>query len=222
MKVPRAWSSLLADVTESPEYRALEALIEEERACARVYPHDDDVFAALARTAPNRVRVVILGQDPYHGEGQAHGLAFSVRPGVPRPPSLQNIHRELESDLGFAIPSHGSLEAWTDRGVLLLNTVLTVREREPGSHAGHGWEAFTDAVIEALARRERPVVFVLWGSHAQRKIKLVERGNAGHRVLRGVHPSPLSAYRGFLGSKPFSAINAMLAEHGEPPIDWRL
>lgn len=220
MKVPDGWRALLAETLASPELRALEELVADERTRGRVYPHEDDVFAALARTPPERVRVAILGQDPYHGEGQAHGLAFSVRRGVPRPPSLVNIHRELESDLGHPIPSHGCLECWADRGVLLLNTVLTVRESEPGSHAGKGWEVFTDAVIAGLAQRSDPVVFVLWGAHAQRKGKLVER--PPHRVLRSVHPSPLSAHRGFFGSRPFSAINRALAECGHPPIDWRI
>lgn len=220
MKVPASWAPLLADAIASPWYRELERFVAEERARGRVFPADEDVYAALAHTPPERTRVVILGQDPYHREGQARGLAFSVRPGVARPPSLMNIHRELESDLGIPVPNHGSLLAWADRGVLLLNTVLTVREGEAASHAGRGWEKLTDAVLEALARREQPTVFVLWGSHAHKKGKLVDR--PPHRVLRGVHPSPLSAHRGFLGSKPFSAINALLAECGEVGIDWHI
>jgi uracil-DNA glycosylase len=220
VRVPDTWREVLSEAIESDSFRALERFVAEERRRGNVYPHEDDVFAALTRTPPDRVRVAILGQDPYHGAGQAHGLAFSVRPGVARPPSLQNIHKELESDLGHPIPSHGCLDAWADRGVLLLNAVLTVREGEPGSHAGKGWESFTDAVLDALVKREKPVVFVLWGSHAQKKGKLVER--PPHRVLRGVHPSPLSAHRGFLGSKPFSTINAFLLEQGQEPVDWRL
>jgi len=214
MNLPSPWANLV-ELDER-----LRRFVAEERARGRVYPREEQVFAALERTEPDAVRVVILGQDPYHGEGQAHGLAFSVPRGVPRPPSLVNIHRELAADLGHPIPSHGSLESWADRGVLLLNTVLTVRESEAASHAGRGWEAFTDRVIVALAERVRPIVFVLWGSHAQKKARLVER--APHRVLRGVHPSPLSAHRGFLGSRPFTAVNALLAECGEPPMDWTI
>lgn len=220
MKIPDAWRDVLWEALESDWFRALDRFVREERAKGPVFPPEQDVFAALDRTPPDRVRVAILGQDPYHGAGQAHGLAFSVRPGVARPPSLQNIHKELESDLGVPIPSHGSLEAWADRGVLLLNAVLTVREGEAGSHANKGWEQLTDAVLQALVKRTKPVVFVLWGTHAQKKGKLVDQ--PPHRVLRGVHPSPLSAHRGFLGSKPFSAINALLKDVGEPPIDWRL
>lgn len=220
MRVPAAWRPLLAEVLASPEYRALERFVDEERARGPVYPAARDVFAALERTPPERVRVVILGQDPYHGEGQAHGLAFSVRPGTPRPPSLMNIHRELASDLGHEIPAHGCLECWADRGVLLLNTVLTVRAGEAGSHAGKGWEAVTDAALTALAARTAPIVFVLWGAHAQRKAKLLE--GPRHHVMRGVHPSPLSAHRGFLGSRPFSTINRALELRGETPIDWRI
>ncbi len=214
MKLPAAWAKLVR-VDD-----ALAKFVAEERARGNVYPREEHVFAALARTSPDDTRVVLLGQDPYHGEGQAHGLAFSVARGIARPPSLVNIHKELAADLGHPIPSHGCLESWTDRGVLLLNTVLTVREGEAGSHAGRGWESLTDAIIAALAERSRPIVFVLWGSHAQKKAKLVER--APHRVLRGVHPSPLSAHRGFLGSRPFSTINGILAELGEPPIDWKI
>jgi uracil-DNA glycosylase len=214
MKIPSPWADLVRVDDELARFVAA------ERARGPVYPREEHVFAALSRTAPDAVRVVILGQDPYHGEGQAHGLAFSVPRGVARPPSLVNIHKELAADLGHAIPSHGCLECWADRGVLLLNTVLTVREGEAGSHAGRGWEAFTDSVLDALAQGPRPIVFVLWGSHAHKKAKLVER--APHRVLRGVHPSPLSAHRGFFGSRPFSTTNAFLAESGEGPIDWSI
>lgn len=214
MKIPPAWAELVS-VDES-----LAAFIADERARVRVYPREEHVFAALERTPPSAVRVALLGQDPYHGEGQAHGLAFSVPHGVARPPSLQNIHKELAADLGHPMPPHGCLECWADRGVLLLNTVLTVRDGEAGSHAGRGWEAFTDSVLTALAARPRPIVFVLWGAHAQKKAKLVDR--APHRVLRGVHPSPLSAHRGFFGSRPFSKINALLSECGEGPVDWSI
>ena len=220
MMLPGPWRPFLSEAIASPWYAELSRFVDEERARGRVYPPPDDVFHALSRTPPDEARVVILGQDPYHGEGQAHGLAFSVRRGVARPPSLVNIHRELQEDLGHPIPSHGCLECWADRGVLLLNTVLTVREGEAGSHAGKGWEKLTDAILTRLAERERPLVFALWGGHAQRKSKLVDR--SPHVVIQGVHPSPLSAHRGFLGSRPFSAINRALAERGEQPIDWRI
>ena len=200
-------------------FEDLERFVAEERRRGPVFPPEEHVFAALVRTPFEAVRVVLLGQDPYHREGQAHGLAFSVPRGVTRPPSLTNMHKELRADLGIDVPDHGSLEAWADRGVLLLNTVLTVRAGEAGSHARRGWEAFTDGVIDALVKRERPVVFVLWGAHAQKKAARIA---APHRVLLGVHPSPLSAHHGFHGSKPYSAINRALEELGQPPIDWRL
>lgn len=219
-RVPVSWQHLLADALDAPWFAELVRFVGDERARGPVHPPKGEVFAALARTPPDRVRVVILGQDPYHGPGQAHGLAFSVRRGVRRPPSLVNIHKELAADLGHPIPTHGSLEAWADRGVLLLNTVLTVREGAAGSHAGRGWERFTDAVIGAVAARSLPAVFVLWGSHAAKKAPLVER--APHAVLRGAHPSPLSAHRGFHGSRPFSRIARLLRDMGHAPVDWRL
>lgn len=197
----------------------LSRFVDGERERGPIFPPADQVFSALARTPLDAVRVVLLGQDPYHRAGQAHGLSFSVPPGVAKPPSLVNMLRELEVDLGHPPPPHGCLEAWADRGVLLLNTVLTVREGEAGSHAGHGWEQLTDAVIDALVRRPRPVVFALWGGHAQKKARRVA---PPHRVVLGVHPSPLSAHRGFFGSRPFSAIDAALAALGEPKIDWSL
>lgn len=219
-RIPAAWQPFLAEALASPWFDALAAFVADERARHAVYPSEGEEFAALTRTPPERVRVVLLGQDPYHGEGQAHGLAFSVPPGVARPPSLQNVHKELLADLGHPIPSHGSLLAWADRGVLLLNTSLTVRAGEAGSHAGRGWERLTDAIISALAAGPTPLVFVLWGSHAHKKAKLVS--DPRHVVLRGVHPSPLSAHRGFVGSRPFSAVNSALAGLGHPPLDWRL
>jgi uracil-DNA glycosylase len=213
--VPPSWRSRLS----LEGYDELSAFVAEERKKHAVFPPEEQVFHALARTPFEEVRVVILGQDPYHGEGQAHGLAFSVPRGVGKPPSLVNIHKELASDLGIEIPSHGNLDAWAEQGVLLLNTVLTVRAGEAGSHAGKGWERFTDAVIEALVARKEPVVFVLWGAFAQKKAKLVR---APHVVIKGVHPSPLSAYRGFFGSKVYSAINSALVDLGRAPIDWRV
>jgi uracil-DNA glycosylase len=198
----------------------MEAFVDAERARGAVYPSEPDVFAALAHTPLDRVKVVLLGQDPYHGEGQAHGLAFSVRPGVAPPPSLANLMKELERDVGCARVDHGCLEAWADRGVLLLNTVLTVRAGEPGSHAKKGWEKLTDAVIRVVDARPRPAVFLLLGAPARKKAALVDR--ARHRVIEGVHPSPLSASQGFFGSKPFSAVNRALTEMAEEPIDWQL
>jgi uracil-DNA glycosylase len=218
VNVPASWRAHLAHLS-AEGFAELERFVAEERQRGPVFPPEEHVFAALERTPYEAVRVVLLGQDPYHAAGQAHGLAFSVPRGVARPPSLLNMHKELHADLGVAIPDHGSLEAWADRGVLLLNTVLTVREGEAGSHARRGWERFTDGVIDALVHRPRPVVFVLWGSHAQKK---AQRIAAPHRVLLGVHPSPLSAHRGFHGSKPYSAIDRALQELGEAPIDWRL
>lgn len=215
LELPPSWRAHLA----FEGFEDLARFVAEERQRGPVFPPDEQVFAALARTPFDAVRVVLLGQDPYHGEGQAHGLAFSVPRGVKRPPSLINMHKELRADLGLDLPDHGSLEAWADRGVLLLNTVLTVRAGEAGSHARRGWERITDGVIDALVKRQRPVVFVLWGAHAQKK---AQRVAPPHRVLLGVHPSPLSAHHGFHGSKPYSAINRALEELGQPPIDWRL
>ena len=186
-----------------------------------VYPPAADVFNAFRATEFGRVRVVILGQDPYHGANQAHGLAFSVREGVAVPPSLVNIYKELAQDIpGFQIPKHGCLQSWAEQGVLLLNTVLTVRARQAHSHAALGWETFTDTVIRRLAEQRKHLVFILWGSHAQKKGAFIDRGR--HLVLTSPHPSPLSAYRGFFGSKPFSQTNAYLQKHGQTPIDWQV
>ena len=213
-------SGALAGSTSAPSFAALEAFVDAERARGAVYPPAAEVFAAFERTPFDAVKVVLLGQDPYHGEGQAHGLALSVRPGVARPPSLANLFKELASDAGIAAPDHGCLEDWADRGVLLLNTVLTVRAKQPGSHAKKGWEALTDGVIRALDARPRPLVFLLLGGPARKKAGLVDRSR--HRIVEAVHPSPLSAHQGFFGSRPFSAVNAALAELGEEPIDFRL
>lgn len=218
--IPPAWQPALADVVADPAYRALAAFVDAERRAHDVYPPEDEVFAALALTPPRAVKAVILGQDPYHGPGQAHGLAFSVRPGTALPPSLRNIFRELESDVGVPRPASGSLVPWAERGVLLLNTVLTVRAGAPNSHRDRGWERVTDAVIGAVSARRRRVAFVLWGAHAQRKRPLVDEDR--HAVLAAAHPSPLSARHGFLGSRPFSRVNAALREAGVGEIDWRL
>jgi uracil-DNA glycosylase len=222
MKPPSSpsWRARLQQEFGAPYWRDLRAFVDAERKRTTVHPPEADVFSALELTPYEAVRVMILGQDPYHGPGQAHGLAFSVRPGVRPPPSLRNVFKELREDVGCPVPEGGSLVPWAEQGVLLLNAVLTVREGEPNSHAGKGWERFTDAVIRELSAREAPVVFVLWGGYAGRKEALIDA--ARHPVIRSTHPSPLSAKRGFLGSRPFSTIDAHLAAAGHPPIDWCL
>lgn len=185
-----------------------------------IYPPVERVFRALELTPLRTVRVVLLGQDPYHGPGQAHGLAFSVPPGVPKPPSLRNLLHELHDNVGVPVPEHGALTSWARRGVLLLNTVLTVREGEPASHAGLGWERFTDAVLQRVAAKRSPVVFLLLGNHAQKKVASIDLG--AHPVVTAPHPSPLSAWRGFFGSRVFSRVNAHLVEAGCDPLDWSL
>jgi uracil-DNA glycosylase len=217
LPLPPSWQARVGAELEKPYFEKLRAFVDGERRRATVYPPEDEVFTALERTPYERVKVMILGQDPYHGPGQAHGLAFSVRPGVRPPPSLVNIFKELRDEMGCPVPNHGCLFSWADQGVLLLNAVLTVRDGEPNSHKGKGWEKFTDAVIRALAEREDPVVFVLWGGYAARKEVLI---GAPHFIHRSAHPSPLSARRGFFGSKPFSIINRELARAGQDPIDW--
>ena len=187
-----------------------------------VYPPRAELFAAFALTPPEAVRAVILGQDPYHGEGQAHGLAFSVRAGTPLPPSLKNIFRELHDDLSLPVPACGDLTRWAEQGVLLLNTVLTVERGRANSHAALGWQAFTDLVIASLAGLPQPIAFVLWGAPAQKKEPLILPAAGPRLILKAPHPSPLSAYRGFFGSRPFSGVNAFLVRHGQEPVDWRL
>ena len=214
------WNPLLRDQFDQPYWADLQAFVEDERRRGPVYPPRDEVFAALHHTSHGATRAVILGQDPYHGPGQAHGLCFSVRHGVARPPSVANIHRELHDDLGVPPPVHGNLERWAAAGVLLLNTTLTVRGGEAGSHRGRGWERFTDRIIEVLSARAEPLVFVLWGSSARAKRPMIDTGR--HGVVESAHPSPLSAHRGFLGSRPFSKVNALLADRGADPIDWTL
>lgn len=215
-----AWRDTLADEFAAPYMAELKAfLLARKAAGARIFPPGSQWFRALDLTPPDRVRVVILGQDPYHGPGQAHGLCFSVQPGVRPPPSLVNIYKELERDLGIAPSTHGFLEHWASQGVLLLNAVLTVEMADAGSHQGHGWERFTDAVIARVNALDHPVVFMLWGSHAQKKAANVD---ARHLVLKAPHPSPLSAHRGFLGCGHFGKANAFLESAGLAPIDWRL
>ncbi len=214
------WNPVLRAELAKPYWHELQSFLSTERQQHPIYPPQDDVFAALHLTARAETKVVVLGQDPYHGPGQAHGLAFSVRPGVAVPPSLRNIFTELQSDLGVPRPASGSLERWARQGVLLLNTTLTVRGGASASHQGRGWETFTDEVIKAVDAKPDRVVFILWGASARRKRTLVNP--ARHVVLESAHPSPLSASSGFLGSRPFSRANAALVEAGRDPVDWRL
>ena len=214
------WNPVLRGELEQEYWRPLQQFVANERAVATVYPPADEVFAALHLTSYASTRVVILGQDPYHGPRQAHGLCFSVRRGVQVPPSLVNIYTELRNDLGIEPPAHGNLEAWARQGVLLLNTCLTVRAGQAGSHHGKGWERFTDQVIRAVDAKPHPVVFILWGASARKKKALLDLSR--HVVIESAHPSPLSAHNGFFGSKPFSRTNAALVAAGLDPIDWSL
>ena len=220
--VPDSWKPVLAPVLAAPQTQALGAFLRAEEAAGKaIYPPREVRFRALDLTPPDSVKVVVLGQDPYHGPGQAHGLAFSVPEGVKQPPSLVNIFKELEADCGVARPAHGNLEGWARQGVLLLNNALTVEAGKAGSHQQRGWEAITDAAVAAVAARQEPSVFILWGSHAQAKAKRIPGLSDGrHLVISNPHPSPLSSYRGFFGSKPFSRANAFLEEHGRGAIDW--
>ncbi|MCL4204538.1 MAG: uracil-DNA glycosylase [Pirellulaceae bacterium] len=219
-QLPESWSQILADELRQPYFSRLQEFVDGQRRESTVYPPAEDMFQAFALTPYEQVRVLLLGQDPYHDQGQAHGLCFSVRPGVPAPPSLVNILRELRDDLGCEFPDHGCLAAWARQGVLLLNTVLTVRAHEPNSHRNRGWERFTDAVIRRVQDKPQPVVFVLWGQPARKKAALIDP--ARHTIVQSAHPSPLSARRGFFGSRPFSAVNRALVRHGLAPIDWPL
>ncbi len=220
MPIPESWLPVLEAETTKPYYQQLYQFIGPERHKYKVYPAGQDVFNALRYTPYERVRVVIIGQDPYHDENQAHGLAFSVRPGVAAPPSLLNIFKELQADVEFRTPNNGCLIPWAEQGVLLLNAVLTVRAHQANSHQGKGWEQFTDAVLHAVNASPARVIFLLWGSYAQRKAEWIDTGR--HLVLKAPHPSPLSASRGFFGCKHFSKTNAALAAAGQPPIDWQL
>jgi uracil-DNA glycosylase len=216
-----SWLARLGGEFELPYMQRLRAfLLAEKRAGKRIFPRGNELFNAFAHTPLDRVKVVILGQDPYHGVGQAHGLCFSVRPGVPVPPSLQNIYRELHDELGVPIPKYGDLTSWADQGVLLLNSVLSVECARAASHQGKGWETFTDRVIEVIDREREGVVFMLWGSYAQRKGAMIDTRR--HCVLKAPHPSPLSAHRGFFGCGHFATANRYLEERGAAPIDWRL
>ncbi|KAB7707519.1 uracil-DNA glycosylase [Bacillus aerolatus] len=214
------WAELLQPEFEQPYYEELREFLKKEYETKTIYPDMDDIYNALHYTAYKDVKVVILGQDPYHGPGQAHGLSFSVKPDVPLPPSLRNIFKELHSDLGFSVPDNGYLVQWAEQGVLLLNTVLTVRQGEAHSHRGKGWERLTDRIISLISEREKPVVFILWGKPAQKKLALIDEKK--HCIIQSPHPSPLSASRGFFGSKPFSKANDCLKQFGEQPIAWEI
>ncbi|MBD9370644.1 uracil-DNA glycosylase [Xanthomonas sp. XNM01] len=221
IRLEPSWKARIGDWLLRPEMQQLSAFLRERHAAgARIYPPGPRIFSAFDATPFDAVKVVILGQDPYHGPRQAHGLCFSVLPGVPVPPSLQNIYKEIESDLGIGRPDHGCLLPWAQQGVLLLNAVLTVEEGRAGAHQGKGWEGFTDHAIETLAREREGVVFLLWGSYAQAKGKVIDPRR--HRVLKAPHPSPLSAHRGFLGCGHFGAANAWLEQRGQAAIDWSL
>ena len=214
------WLGPMSAEFKKPYYRKLYQTVNREYQTRTVYPPADDILRAFELTPLSEVRVVILGQDPYHGEGQAHGLCFSVQPGVEIPPSLVNIYQELHDDLGCYIPNHGCLEKWAREGVLLLNTVLTVQAHRANSHRGIGWEEFTDAAIRAVNQENRPIVFLLWGKPAQEKSAMLN--NPNHLVLKAPHPSPLSAYRGFFGCRHFSQTNQFLVSHGAEPVDWQI
>lgn len=214
------WKNLLKDEFQKEYYKKLRAFLVNEYNTNTIYPDKYDIFNALNYTAYKDVKVVILGQDPYHGPNQAHGLSFSVKPGVPAPPSLVNIYKELKSDLGCYVPNNGYLKKWADQGVLLLNTSLTVRAAQANSHKNIGWEIFTNKIISLLNERKDPVVFILWGNNAISKEQLIT--NPWHHIIKSVHPSPLSASRGFFGSKPFSQTNEFLKSIGKEPIDWQI
>ncbi len=214
------WDEILADEFSKPYYLELREFLKKEYSTRRIYPDMNDIFNALKASSFENTRVVIIGQDPYHGAGQAHGLCFSVKRPVEPPPSLKNMYKELESDIGFKIPDHGELTAWAEQGVLMLNTVLTVREGAANSHKGMGWEQFTDRVISELNRKETPVVFLLWGANARKKAEVIT--NPLHKKLVTVHPSPLSAYNGFFGCRHFSKCNELLINSGQEPINWQI
>ncbi len=214
------WLPAMQEEFKKPYYRQLYEFVRQEYAATTIYPPADDIFNALHLTPLSEVKVLILGQDPYHNAGQAHGLCFSVKPEVDIPPSLENIYKELESDLGCYIPDNGYLVKWAKQGVLMLNTVLTVRAHQANSHQGKGWEQFTDAIIQAVNAQDRPIVYMLWGRPAQSKIPMLT--NPKHLILKAPHPSPLSAYRGFFGCRHFSQANAFLEKNGIEPIDWQI
>ena len=218
--IEEGWKSVLMDQFQSPYFRTLKEFLLEEKKKYTLYPPGRLIFNAFQRTPFDRVKVVILGQDPYHGKGQAHGLCFSVPPGIPHPPSLVNIFKELNSDLGIPVPAHGNLEKWADQGVLLINATLTVRDSQAGSHQKRGWETFTNRVIEVMSQEKSGIVFLLWGRFAQAKETLIDESK--HLILKAAHPSPLSAYNGFFGCRHFSLSNDYLIRQGKTGIDWTL
>ncbi len=218
VKIAADWKALLQEEFDKPYFAELIRFVKEEYATHRIYPRGSNIFRAFDKCPLEKLKVVIIGQDPYHGPGQAHGLCFSVEEGVPHPPSLQNIFKEVAADIGTPIPASGNLDRWAEQGVLLLNSVLTVREHAAASHAGRGWEQFTDAVVRKIAEQKSGVVYLLWGSYAQRKGSMADP--ARNCILKAVHPSPLSAYRGFLGCKHFSKANEYLLSTGQTPINW--
>lgn len=214
------WAEFLNPELKKPYYLELRKFLVDEYKTRQIFPDMYDIFNALHYTSYHDTKVVILGQDPYHGDGQAHGLSFYVKPGVKAPPSLVNIFKELKEDLGCEIPNNGCLKPWTQQGVLLLNTVLTVRAHQANSHCNMGWEKFTDRIIEILNEREKPIAFILWGAPARKKKKMIT--NPKHFIVESAHPSPLSAFNGFFGSRPFSKVNAFLEAVGEKPINWQI
>jgi uracil-DNA glycosylase len=220
VRMAEDWKALLAEEFDKPYFNDLVRFVKEEYAQSVVYPSGANIFRAFDKCPFERLKVVIIGQDPYHGPNQANGLCFSVNDGVAFPPSLQNIFKEVSSDIGVAMPTSGNLDRWAEQGVLLLNAVLTVRAHNAASHAGRGWEQFTDAVVRTVAERKQGVVYMLWGSYAQRKGAIVD--GSKNLILKSVHPSPLSAYRGFFGSRPFSKINKFFIRQGIEPINWKL
>lgn len=218
--IPASWRPLLSAELAKPYFTNLKQFVEREQKTHTVYPPEREIFSALNLTPYESVKVLLLGQDPYPGKDQAHGLCFSVKPGIKPPASLRNIYKELQSDVGFRIPNNGYLVPWAKQGILMLNAVLTVRAGEPNSHKGRGWENFTDSIISRVNERESAVVFVLWGAYAQKKIELI--GTERHVIIQSAHPSPLSARNGFFGSRPFSAINKALRRMGKSEIDWQI
>ncbi|AFZ60210.1 uracil-DNA glycosylase [Anabaena cylindrica FACHB-243] len=220
LQLPIDWQAVLGDELTKPYFDKLQAFLVEDGLSHNIYPPEKDVFSAFELTPYEKVNVLLLGQDPYHNENQAHGLCFSVKPGIKPPPSLMNIFKELKADVGLDIFNHGYLVQWAKQGILMLNAVLTVRANTPNSHKNKGWEIFTDAVINKVNEKSESVVFVLWGGYAQKKLKLIDTNR--HKVIQSAHPSPFSARNGFFGSKPFSAINAALVDWGKPEIDWQV
>lgn len=218
--LPKSWEHILVEELEKPYFQQLQNFLAEERETQTIFPAEEDIFSAFELTPYENVNVLLLGQDPYHNHNQAHGLCFSVKPGIKPPPSLVNIFKELHSDLAVPTPEHGFLVTWAKQGILMLNAVLTVRAHTPNSHKNKGWEKFTDATIAKVNEKPDPVVFVLWGGYAKKKLKLIDTNR--HIVIQSAHPSPLSARNGFFGSKPFSAINQALLQLGKPQINWEI